>query len=160
MFYVTLSPHLLNHGADFGLRCTNCCGHSDLSTARYTHVAAGVCVNFINSTIRGHGADRKNGLEKRFYDVHFTGGGVFQAWPMRMMRLSVSRWLSWAFKLQEIQASPVAGMKTVLTHSGVLYVTDDGKRIIQGPMYDVSGAHPVTRDEQTADEPAKCAGKG
>ncbi|WP_207547606.1 disulfide isomerase DsbC N-terminal domain-containing protein, partial [Paraburkholderia ginsengiterrae] len=44
----------------------------------------------------------------------------------------------------EIQASPVAGMKTVLTHSGVLYVTDDGKHIIQGPMYDVSGAHPVT----------------
>ncbi|UQQ17407.1 bifunctional protein-disulfide isomerase/oxidoreductase DsbC [Salmonella sp. WGH-01] len=43
----------------------------------------------------------------------------------------------------EIQASPVAGMKTVLTHSGVLYVTDDGKHIIQGPMYDVSGAHPV-----------------
>lgn len=59
----------------------------------------------------------------------------------------------------EIQASPVAGMKTVLTHSGVLYVTDDGKHIIQGPMYDVSGAHPVKRDEQTADEPAKCAGK-
>jgi thiol:disulfide interchange protein DsbC len=31
-------------------------------------------------------------------------------------------------------------MKTVLTNSGVLYVTEDGKHIIQGPMYDVSGA--------------------
>jgi thiol:disulfide interchange protein DsbC len=39
--------------------------------------------------------------------------------------------------------SPVAGMSTVLTDSGVLYVTDDGKHIIQGPMYDVSGAQPV-----------------
>ena len=40
----------------------------------------------------------------------------------------------------EIQPAPVAGMKTVLTNSGVLYVTEDGKHIIQGPMYDVSGA--------------------
>ncbi|VEB88634.1 thiol:disulfide interchange protein DsbC [Citrobacter koseri] len=32
----------------------------------------------------------------------------------------------------EIQPAPVAGMKTVLTNSGVLYVTDDGKHIIQG----------------------------
>ncbi|XNM47708.1 bifunctional protein-disulfide isomerase/oxidoreductase DsbC [Escherichia coli] len=34
-------------------------------------------------------------------------------------------------------------MKTVLTNSGVLYITDDGKHIIQGPMYDVSGTAPV-----------------
>ncbi len=31
------------------------------------------------------------------------------------------------------QPAPVAGMKTVLTNSGVLYITDDGKHIIQGP---------------------------
>ncbi|WP_318366183.1 bifunctional protein-disulfide isomerase/oxidoreductase DsbC [Enterobacter sp.] len=43
----------------------------------------------------------------------------------------------------EIQQAPIAGMKTVLTNSGVLYVTEDGKHIIQGPMYDVSGATPV-----------------
>ncbi|WP_411900836.1 disulfide isomerase DsbC N-terminal domain-containing protein, partial [Salmonella enterica] len=43
----------------------------------------------------------------------------------------------------ELPASQLAGMKTVLTHSGVLYVTVDGKHIIHGPMYDVSGAHPV-----------------
>jgi Protein-disulfide isomerase len=43
----------------------------------------------------------------------------------------------------EIVPAPVAGMKTVLTNSGVLYVTEDGKHIIQGPMYDVSGAQPV-----------------
>lgn len=43
----------------------------------------------------------------------------------------------------EIQPAPVAGMKTVLTPSGVLYVTEDGKHVIQGPLYDVSGAQPV-----------------
>lgn len=48
----------------------------------------------------------------------------------------------------DIQPSPVAGMKTVLTGSGVLYVTEDGKHIIQGPMYDVSGARPVNVTNQ------------
>jgi thiol:disulfide interchange protein DsbC len=43
----------------------------------------------------------------------------------------------------EIQPSPLPGIKTVMTESGVLYVTDDGKHMIQGPLYDVSGAQPV-----------------
>ncbi len=43
----------------------------------------------------------------------------------------------------DIMPAPVAGMKAVMTNSGVLYVTEDGKHIIQGPMYDVSGAQPV-----------------
>lgn len=61
---------------------------------------------------------------------------------MRMMRLSVSRWLSWAFRVRN--SGLASGRdENRLTHSGVLYVTDDGKHIIQGPMYDVSGAHPV-----------------
>lgn len=51
-------------------------------------------------------------------------------------------------KSTEIQSAPVAGMKTVLTNSGVLYVTEDGKHIIQGPMYDVSGASPVNVTNQ------------
>ena len=48
----------------------------------------------------------------------------------------------------DIQPSPVSGMSTVLTDSGVLYVTEDGKHIIQGPMYDVSGAQPVNVTNQ------------
>lgn len=43
----------------------------------------------------------------------------------------------------EIQPSPISGMKTVLTKSGVLYVTEDGKHMIQGPLYDVSGPQPI-----------------
>lgn len=48
----------------------------------------------------------------------------------------------------EIQPSPLAGMKTVLSESGVLYVSEDGKHFIQGPLYDVSGAHPVNVTNQ------------
>ncbi len=35
-------------------------------------------------------------------------------------------------KSSDIQPAPVAGMKTVLTNSGVLYITDDGKHIVRG----------------------------
>ncbi len=43
----------------------------------------------------------------------------------------------------EIQDAPVAGMKTVISNSGVLYLSEDGKYLIQGPVYDVSGSQPV-----------------
>jgi thiol:disulfide interchange protein DsbC len=43
----------------------------------------------------------------------------------------------------DIQDAPVKGMKTVISANGVLYLSEDGKHIIQGPMYDVSGGHPV-----------------
>ncbi len=48
----------------------------------------------------------------------------------------------------EIQPSPLPGTKTVLTESGVLYVSEDGKHMIQGPLYDVSGAQPVNVTNQ------------
>ncbi len=48
----------------------------------------------------------------------------------------------------EIQPAPVAGLKTVLTESGVLYVSDDGKHVIQGPMYDVGGNEPLNVTNQ------------
>lgn len=43
----------------------------------------------------------------------------------------------------QVQDAPVSGLKTVLTESGVLYISDDGKHLLQGPLYDVSGAQPV-----------------
>ncbi|AHG19317.1 protein-disulfide isomerase [Chania multitudinisentens RB-25] len=48
----------------------------------------------------------------------------------------------------DIQPSPVAGLKTVLTESGVLYISEDGKHILQGPLYDVSGKQPVNITNQ------------
>ncbi|MBJ3815895.1 bifunctional protein-disulfide isomerase/oxidoreductase DsbC [Shimwellia pseudoproteus] len=48
----------------------------------------------------------------------------------------------------EIQPAPLAGMKTVLTDSGILYVTEDGKHVLQGPLYDVSGKQPVNVTNQ------------
>ncbi len=46
------------------------------------------------------------------------------------------------------QPSPVSGMSTVLTDSGVLCVTDDGKHLIGGRCADVSGAQPVNVTDQ------------
>lgn len=48
----------------------------------------------------------------------------------------------------DVQPSPVSGLKTVLTDSGVLYVSEDGKHILQGPLYDVSGKEPVNVTNQ------------
>lgn len=46
-------------------------------------------------------------------------------------------------KQGEIAASPLADMRSVLTNSGVIYISSDGKYIIQGPLYDISGTQPV-----------------
>ena len=43
----------------------------------------------------------------------------------------------------EIQSTPVKGLSAVSTDSGTIYITEDGKHVLQGPMYDVSGTHPV-----------------
>lgn len=44
----------------------------------------------------------------------------------------------------EIQPSPLPGTKTVITtSSGILYISDDGKYLIQGPLYNISGAAPI-----------------
>ncbi|MFC3394402.1 bifunctional protein-disulfide isomerase/oxidoreductase DsbC [Brenneria rubrifaciens] len=48
----------------------------------------------------------------------------------------------------QIQPAPVAGMKTVLTDSGVFYISADGKHLIQGPLYDVSGKTPLNLTNQ------------
>lgn len=48
----------------------------------------------------------------------------------------------------EILPSPIAGMQTVLTDNGVLYLSGDGKHLLQGPMYDMSGTHLVNVTNQ------------
>ncbi|KEY59290.1 bifunctional protein-disulfide isomerase/oxidoreductase DsbC [Serratia sp. DD3] len=55
---------------------------------------------------------------------------------------------SLGIKQADVQSSPIAGVKTVLTESGALYVTEDGKYILQGPLYDVSGKQPVNVTNQ------------
>ncbi|MBU9845407.1 bifunctional protein-disulfide isomerase/oxidoreductase DsbC [Rahnella ecdela] len=43
----------------------------------------------------------------------------------------------------EVQSTAVKGLSAVSTDSGTIYITEDGKHVLQGPMYDVSGTHPV-----------------
>ncbi|MBF1996028.1 bifunctional protein-disulfide isomerase/oxidoreductase DsbC [Serratia symbiotica] len=47
-----------------------------------------------------------------------------------------------------VRPSSVKGLKTVLTDSGVLYVSEDGKHILHGPLYDISGKVPVNVTNQ------------
>ncbi|NIG98413.1 MAG: bifunctional protein-disulfide isomerase/oxidoreductase DsbC [Serratia symbiotica] len=47
-----------------------------------------------------------------------------------------------------VRPSSVKGLKTVLTESGVLYVSEDGKHILHGPLYDISGKVPVNVTNQ------------
>ncbi|CNI07370.1 bifunctional protein-disulfide isomerase/oxidoreductase DsbC [Yersinia pekkanenii] len=48
----------------------------------------------------------------------------------------------------DIQPSPIPGLSTVMTESGVLYISADGKHLLQGPMYDVSSNPPVNITNQ------------
>ncbi|CNK11326.1 bifunctional protein-disulfide isomerase/oxidoreductase DsbC [Yersinia aldovae] len=48
----------------------------------------------------------------------------------------------------DILPSPIPGLSTVITESGVLYISADGKHLLQGPLYDVSGPQPVNVTNQ------------
>ncbi|MEG3134283.1 bifunctional protein-disulfide isomerase/oxidoreductase DsbC [Rouxiella sp. T17] len=48
----------------------------------------------------------------------------------------------------EVQDSPVKGLKAVTTPQGVIYVSEDGRFVLQGPLYDVSGERPVNLSNQ------------
>jgi thiol:disulfide interchange protein DsbC len=110
------------------------------------------CVSYINSIIRAP-ETRQQGFEMKkqltmlallisaFSGLaHADDSAIQQA--LRKLGLQQT----------EIQPSPLPGMKTVLTESGVLYVSEDGKHMIQGPLYDVSGAQPVNVTNQLLDK--------
>ncbi|WP_127956475.1 bifunctional protein-disulfide isomerase/oxidoreductase DsbC [Serratia microhaemolytica] len=48
----------------------------------------------------------------------------------------------------EIQPAPIAGLKTVIAPSMVLYVSEDGKYVLQGPLYDISQEQPLNVTNQ------------
>ncbi|MBS0849366.1 bifunctional protein-disulfide isomerase/oxidoreductase DsbC [Citrobacter sp. JGM124] len=48
----------------------------------------------------------------------------------------------------DIQNAPVKGLKTVLTDNGILYMTEDGKYVLQGTLYDISSEQPVNVTNQ------------
>ncbi|NIH15675.1 bifunctional protein-disulfide isomerase/oxidoreductase DsbC [Serratia symbiotica] len=55
---------------------------------------------------------------------------------------------SLGIKQANLRPSSVKGLKTVLTDSGVLYVSADGKHILHGPLYDISSKVPVNVTNQ------------
>lgn len=48
----------------------------------------------------------------------------------------------------EVSATPIKGLHAVTTPQGVIYISEDGKYVLQGPLYDVSGARPVNLSNQ------------
>ncbi len=50
--------------------------------------------------------------------------------------------------VEVIKPSPIVGLNVVETTTGVVYITDDGKYLLQGPIYDMSGKNPVNISNQ------------
>lgn len=46
-------------------------------------------------------------------------------------------------KSVEVKVSPVAGVKTAVTDEGIIYVTEDGKYVFQGKLYELTNKGPV-----------------
>ncbi|PJG83165.1 bifunctional protein-disulfide isomerase/oxidoreductase DsbC [Caviibacterium pharyngocola] len=43
----------------------------------------------------------------------------------------------------EIQTSPIKGVKTVISNEGVFYISEDGKYVLQGQLYELTDKGPV-----------------
>lgn len=50
--------------------------------------------------------------------------------------------------VEVIKPSPIVGLNVVETTTGVVYITDDGKYLLQGPIYDMSGKNPINISNQ------------
>ncbi|WP_338804701.1 bifunctional protein-disulfide isomerase/oxidoreductase DsbC [Xenorhabdus griffiniae] len=51
-------------------------------------------------------------------------------------------------KAESITPSPLPGVSSILTEHGIIYLSDDGKYLLQGPLYDVSGKVPKNISNQ------------
>lgn len=51
------------------------------------------------------------------------------------------------FQIESAHASGIAGVYEVITDQGLIYVADDGKKLIGGRIYDITGSEPVNLSE-------------
>lgn len=47
-------------------------------------------------------------------------------------------------KAESIQPTPIVGLNAVLSDKGIFYITDDGKYLTAGPIYNISNGEPVS----------------
>ncbi|OAT34968.1 bifunctional protein-disulfide isomerase/oxidoreductase DsbC [Proteus myxofaciens] len=47
-------------------------------------------------------------------------------------------------KAESIQPTPIVGLNAVLSEKGIFYITDDGKYLTAGPIYNINGDEPVS----------------
>ncbi|MGP1959023.1 MAG: bifunctional protein-disulfide isomerase/oxidoreductase DsbC [Arsenophonus sp. NC-CH8-MAG3] len=53
-----------------------------------------------------------------------------------------------SIETENIHPSPIVGLSTVITNQGLVYVTEDGKYLLEGPIYDLSGRMPINVTNQ------------
>lgn len=53
------------------------------------------------------------------------------------------------FQVESIADSPIAGLYQVLTAQGLIYVSADGKNLMSGRIFDITGAEPVNLSDET-----------
>ncbi|WFQ78264.1 bifunctional protein-disulfide isomerase/oxidoreductase DsbC [Xenorhabdus sp. SF857] len=51
-------------------------------------------------------------------------------------------------KAESITSSPLPSVSSILTEHGTIYISDDGKYLLQGPLYDISGKIPKNISNQ------------
>ncbi|MFP3013525.1 MAG: bifunctional protein-disulfide isomerase/oxidoreductase DsbC [Arsenophonus sp. NC-QC1-MAG3] len=53
-----------------------------------------------------------------------------------------------SIETEDIHPSPIVGLSAVITNQGLIYVTEDGKYLLEGPIYDLSGQMPINVTNQ------------
>jgi thiol:disulfide interchange protein DsbC len=56
------------------------------------------------------------------------------------------------FTIESVKPSSVTGLYEVITNQGLIYVADDGKKLIGGRIYDITGSEPVNLSEEVVKE--------
>ncbi|MDX8000220.1 bifunctional protein-disulfide isomerase/oxidoreductase DsbC [Xenorhabdus sp. Reich] len=51
-------------------------------------------------------------------------------------------------KAESVTPSPVSGVSSILTDHGTIYMSNDGKYLLHGPLYDISGSAPKNVSNQ------------
>lgn len=71
---------------------------------------------------------------------HFALAGNKLAPPITVANKTIVQTLGkMNIQVSDIEPSPLPGIKSVLTDSGVFYVSEDGKYLFQGPLFDIGG---------------------
>lgn len=70
--------------------------------------------------------------------------GIISASAFADNRLITEQLTKMQIKAESIQPTPIVGLNAVLSDKGIFYITDDGKYLTAGPIYNISGEEPIS----------------